>query len=332
LLLEAATTNYLLHSTDVSHAVWLKQNNGGASVPVVTPNYGLAPDGTLAAARVQMKLNGGSTTNDYCRIYQPASVAVGTMYSNSVYVKTIDGSTRTVLLMDDTGGVTSSSPLVNIDGNWKRLSASAVATTTQCNAASIWLFGSQGTSDSVDILVWGGQLEPSMMPTSLLPTDNSSISRSIENASVSLSSGNVFTNLNGSVYVEAYSGSGSGSRVLLQMTSAPALGENVSLTYNPDTELCVMSYQVGVTETIYYSQATHVSKNDTVKCVVSIEKGNVHMAINGAIVPVDNAGGFPSNLDTLTLMPSTVSGGHVKRLSVYPRKLTDDELLALTLL
>src|SRR6056297_2388196 len=61
-LLKWAPHNLLTYSEDFTNAAWAKVNAGVGSLPVVTANAGIAPDGTSTADRVQFDLNGGTTS------------------------------------------------------------------------------------------------------------------------------------------------------------------------------------------------------------------------------------------------------------------------------
>lgn len=151
--------NALVQTEVFSNAAWAKTNTGTASAPTVTDNFGLAPDGTTTAARVQMALNGGVTTSDYCVLYQPTPVQNAGKYSTGFWLKTNDGTTKNVIYRDDISAP-SNSPVLSVTGTWQFFSFLNVASTnTNAHACKLWLRGGLGTADSADLLIWHPQYE-----------------------------------------------------------------------------------------------------------------------------------------------------------------------------
>jgi hypothetical protein len=72
---QRAATNVILWSDDFTNAAWIKLGGGTGSVPVVTPNDAIAPDGTLTADRVDFALNGGTTLSDDSKLSQSQTIA-----------------------------------------------------------------------------------------------------------------------------------------------------------------------------------------------------------------------------------------------------------------
>lgn len=326
LLIEEARTNLLFYSNDISNAAWIKVNNGLASLPTVTANYGIAPDGTTTATRVQLKLNGGSTNNDYCRVYQPVPITSGTAYANSIYVRTTDGSTKTVQFRDDFSGITPIQNLIAINGNWTRISASATSTGTTCNAGSIWLRGGNNTSDNADILVWGGQLEAGAFATTLIPTTSSSVFRAAESATVSI--GSWFNPVQGSLYAEADS------------SVTPTSPSMVAIDDGTTTQRLGIYFGVSGTNagsyyrnsgTSYISGVVNVNPGNYIKASFGMASGNFTTVINGTITTAANGGVVPTGSTRLVIGGGdNPLNGHVKRIAYYPIKLSDQELLSLT--
>lgn len=155
----AARVNFLTQTEALSNAAWSKGGAGTASAPVVTDNFGVAPDGTTTAARVQMALNGGTTTSDYSTIHQSTTIQNGGNYSHGVWLKTNDGTTKVVLYRDDVGtpGVQN---LLTVTGTWQFFSQQNLTMTTgSSNTVKLWLRGTLGTADSADLLMWHPQFE-----------------------------------------------------------------------------------------------------------------------------------------------------------------------------
>lgn len=167
-------TNLLVRSQEFDNASWLKTNGGVGSVPVVTPNYGEAPDGTITADLVQFKLGGGVTNTDQSNLSQAIVSQVGRQYAFALWVKTADGTTKTMLLEAASGA----GGLVTITGTWQRFTAAWTAGSTFGNPFLRLRGGTSQTSDTADVLVWGGQLEPdAVIASQYIPTVASSVTQ-----------------------------------------------------------------------------------------------------------------------------------------------------------
>jgi hypothetical protein len=94
---QRAATNVILWSDDFTNAAWVKQGGGTGSVPVVTPNDAIAPDGTLTADRVDFALNGG-TSADRTKAKLSQTQTIASPNTSSVWLKTVDGSTKILRL------------------------------------------------------------------------------------------------------------------------------------------------------------------------------------------------------------------------------------------
>jgi phage-related protein len=156
-------TNYLLWSQDFTNAAWLKIGGGTGSLPVVTGNYGYAPDGTLTADRIQFALGAGNTINDYCLVRQSlaATAPTGAMAgARSFWVKSNTGTTQYVEIHT----ASSESAEFAIGTTWQQIFFNEV----QPFAVYAGI-GKRGTTSlttpNADILVWQAQCETAAAPT-----------------------------------------------------------------------------------------------------------------------------------------------------------------------
>lgn len=159
--------NMLTRSNDFTNVAWTASGTGPStyqgtgSAAVRTANYGLAPDGTMTACRLQLNLNGGVGVANRSGIYISRTVSLVPMVS-SIYLKPLDSTTKAQL----EGSATcfpamGSNPVVTTvteegDG-WYRISATATATLTT-GEVRIQINGA-GTIDTLDCLIWHCQLE-----------------------------------------------------------------------------------------------------------------------------------------------------------------------------
>lgn len=145
--------NLLTWSEQFNNAAWLKQANGTGVIPVVTPNFDLAPDGTSTADRIVFDL-GATPASAYSRVGQFNLTTNTSIRSKSIWLKTTDGSTKTIYFQ----GPQTSNTVLTVTGVWTRFSVSD--STPTVSAYSQMQFGLDSTtSTTASILAWGAQVE-----------------------------------------------------------------------------------------------------------------------------------------------------------------------------
>ena len=210
LLLEPQRTNLLLRSEEFDNASWVKLGQGTGSVPIVTPNYAISPDGTQNASRLQCDLNGGNTTSDRSWLYQSITDVV-VQSTFSLYVKNI--SSETIIFTLNNGS--SDTVFVPADSQWHRL----YSVKTGGAQPRIGLIGGVGASDNADLLIWGSQIEAGSYATSYIPTQGAISTRVAETCSQTPPSG-IIGQTEGTIYFEGSSDTIGGSTNLINFNFA----------------------------------------------------------------------------------------------------------------
>ena len=175
LLLETQRTNLVTHSSDFSDSSWFKLGLGTASTAIVTTDYATSPEGLNNATRLQVDLNGGTTSSDQSLIYDAFAVSSGDN-TRSIYVKSNDGNTYDVYF----GGTLSSYEIKQVTSEWTRIDATRNFASSGTGYLSIGLRGGTGCSDNADILIYGAQVEAGSYSTSYIPTEGSTVTRTAD--------------------------------------------------------------------------------------------------------------------------------------------------------
>lgn len=151
-----APSNLILQSQTFTNASWLKLAAGTGVVPVVTGNYATAPDGTNTASRIQFDL-GATPSSATSRVFQTPSAT--TICINSIWLKTNDGTTKTLYLY---GASTTVGDLITVTPDWQRFSSRSITPPyAQIHFGLSGITGGGGvtTSTTADVLAWGAQVE-----------------------------------------------------------------------------------------------------------------------------------------------------------------------------
>ena len=179
-LIEPSAVNLVINSGNPE--LYIPATVGSASPYVLTLNYAEAPDGTMTAHRLQMTLNGGTTTGDYTRFQStsPTTTAAETEYTQSWFMKSNDTNTYQVGSLIKSQ---SSSDNYEVTPDWQRLSKTRTLATASSNCGLQLRGGTAfGQSDTIDILIWmspkmGQQLEVGSVASSYIKTNGAPAQR-----------------------------------------------------------------------------------------------------------------------------------------------------------
>jgi hypothetical protein len=354
LLVEEARSNLLLRSEEFDSASW-----NVASTPVaVTANTETSPSGNLTADTLA---NTGNANTEY-RIVQ--FVTSSSQICFSVYVKEgthqflqfrtnneASGFVNFDLSSISVSATTATGSILDAGFGWRR--CSAVFAAASITSVQIQLVSGLGAvraevwtpTGTINIYIWGAQLEQGSFPTSYIPTTTSTATRTADNASITGSNFSDFYNHNeGSIFMRyrisqltefipgvtgnttfyifmdtASEGTTSSFNKLQQFASIANMqnrhqvdGVNYSpVGFSPPplnvTNVCGISYKIGTSQIAAYSNSniSFTTAPSTPNNISILKIGN------------DNTNSSPLN-------------GHIAQLIYYPSRLPNDQLITLT--
>lgn len=174
LLIERQATNLVA----TLFAGWSKITGGTGTVPVVTPNYSISPDGASNATRLECS-RGLATDADRSQLLLTVNTGLSNPHPDtiSVWAKSNTGSNQRLYFRNatGTGGTT-----ILVTPVWQRFYFSHPAVANTNLQIQIGLRGISATADlSCDVSLWAaGAFTPDAAVTSTIPTTISSITRS----------------------------------------------------------------------------------------------------------------------------------------------------------
>jgi hypothetical protein len=151
-LVELVPYNLLQYSQAFDNAIWTQANGNGGSAPILTPNYGISPNGTQTAYRIQLTRTSASSSYSY--VYQANSVPSGGTYTFSVWLKSLSGTPLISLSYDGTNYTN----IVTLTTEWQRYEFTTTALSTNLQSGFLLFQSLPTTSLTADFLAYGYQL------------------------------------------------------------------------------------------------------------------------------------------------------------------------------
>ena len=344
LLIEEQRTNLFLYSQEFNNIYWTLDSS------TISANAIAAPDGTTTADRLVG--NNGATGS---AVYRSVVVLSGTTYTFSGFVKS-DGVVNWVQLVatgatvasparvwfnistgavgTNNGGFTN--PSIRAFGNgWYRVTATYTTTSTSSalyfansDADNVNTFAGNGVNGAY---FWGAQLEAGSFATSYIPTVASQVTRSADLASVNTLSP-WFNATEGTLYVEA---SAFVNVTTVFAYSAAAFNDGTQAnrieSFLYDGRWGSRSVVSSVTQADLLQIGSY-SANIPAKSAFAFRQNDFSVSVNGLTPLTDTAGNLPtvSQLGVGSRVGASQLNGHIRRITYYPRRLSNAELQALT--
>ena len=333
LLLEKQSTNVCLYSEQIDNASWDKVNGSGGTAPVVTANYGISPDGTQNADRVQLART--TAAGSYSYVYQTITLSASATYTVSVYLKSLSGTPTISIALDGVGY----DHVVTMTTEWARYEVEIVAGGSFDRAQLLLYQAVASTSLTADFLAWGFQVEQSSYPTSYIPSTSSSATRVADacfktgiSSLIGQTEGVLFADVNWNVQAE------SGSPVVGILT----LNNNVANLDN-----CIIlgiERQTGGTNRVYCfvqnSGSTQAAlfgssiSSGRYKIALAYKANDFVLYVNGVQIATDTSGTVPTTSEVLLGIrfqgDSVNLNDTINESVIFKTRLTNAELASLT--
>lgn len=348
LLIEEQRTNLLTYSEDFGNVIWNKSSNC-----TVTPNDATSPDGTTTADRIVI-----SAANTISGPYNIVGTVSG-LHTQSWYVKQA-ATVRYVQLLWTSSGVSSDyanfdlqtgtltagtysgANIQNVGNGWYRISLTSTLAAvsggcwiTAINTSTALRGASYPGTGAESFFAWGVQVEAGAFPTSYIPTVATQETRNADAASMTGTNFSSWYNAGeGTLYAEALKNSNmTPSLTVLYDINA---GANVPLAFNAYGETSTT-----LRSRTFYSanQAQYdftIVLGSLFKLAYAAQTDSFAASFNGSTATTDTSGSLPPGMTRFDIGYTSRSpvltywNGHIRKISYYPKRLTNANLQALT--
>jgi hypothetical protein len=332
LLIEESRTNLLTYSEQFDQSAWVRLTGGSAPSLTLTPNYSAGPNGVSGSAfRLQASISGVDSSS-YAIVQQ--QVAGTQNETGSLYLKSNTGSNQTVYFRSVANDQTNT---VIATTEWTRVSQ--YATVNLDPTVSVGVRGSATGASSIDISIWGAQLEAGAFPTSYIPTSGSTVTRAADVASITGTNFSSWYNQSeGSFFLHERNSYGSFLNLRFELNQNSSPNSNAiafAVTYGNGTRMS--SRDSNATGSVDKTLVNVWTQGGSHKYAYGLEENNFSV-VSGVNSATDTSGTFPPNLDSLSFGANARStslsnnGGtfSISRLTYYPYRLADATLQEIT--
>jgi hypothetical protein len=357
LLVEEQRTNLVLRSEEFDNASWPLF---GTTLPTVTANASVAPDGTTTADLWTRSITGAGFISQ-----APVKAASAIQYTFSVFVKQSVGnfcalrcqgiypnkvdvvfnlSSGTISAAATVAGGTFTGPSASITpypNGWYRLTVTATSDTAtyyQCcasfNSNGVVIDGTDSVSTSAGLL-WGAQLEAGAFPTSYIPTTTAAATRSADVASITGANFSPWYRQDaGTMFAEYIGANPNVNRGVWALTVDTSNVDNIIDCFNGGVSPVFRVNSSGAPQ-VYMFNGT-VKPETSNKVAAAFAQNNFARSLNGVEAELDTAGTMPAttpillNIGSINAYGVVPLSGTIKRLTYWPQRLPNTTLQKIT--
>lgn len=321
LLLENEAQNLITYSEDFSQ--WTNYSQGTGSSVIITQNNSISPDGQNNGTRIQCALNSGNTTSD--RSYIKLGGFSGTPFdcTKSLYVKNNLNVEQTFFI-----GVNSVADRVTlqVSNEWQRLSVEGGVLNTEFR---IGIIGDSLNSDSIDIDIFGCQLETGNLSSYIKSNTGSPTTRQKDQC-YDAGNSDLFNITEGSYFIDIKPFSNS-SFYNISLSDGSANNRISWQFQNNNTQVRV---RIVSGSTPVMNEPESVNFGSRNKLCLTFKDNEFKTYINGSLVNTQTSGNIPTSLDRLSFAVYNATGnffeGEVYSVKIYDYLLTETQAIELT--
>ncbi len=315
LLLEPQRTNAIIFSEQFNNANWTKSGNGVGSAPVITANAAISPDGYQNADKIDLALNGGTSSSDWSWVFQTYTVTANQPQAVSIYLKAATAG--------DVGKKIRVGIISYIEHtlttNWTRVELIQTVGSTGAYSVGFRLRGSEVTANSVSFFAYGAQLEQNApYVSSYIPTLSASVTRVLDS---NLDFSALVNNTSFTFFLEASFAFADGNFFDARVLTA---GGNYLGFYNGFVSI----YNLGAGTTVFGSP---LAANTNHKVLFKYDGANAKFYRNGTLLRSVAATSVGTFVDGL-IYNADQEGLKIKQFLYFPTALTDAQCVELTTL
>jgi len=344
LLVEEARTNLVTYSEDFSNAAWPKTNVS------VTSDAAVSPDG---AANADFLIEGVSTSQHLLRRINSPEFTPDQIYSYSVFAKrngrdiqlllfktSTFASAKFNLTSGEVDSVSAGSAEIKDFGNgWYKCSVTGTCPSGASGGSFVDVslldgsFSTSYTGDGVSgAYIYGAQLEAGAFPTSYIPTDAATATRSADVASIPVADFGFHPNSKGTLFVEVKTPEVdqiiAGVAYFNSTSFQNSAGFSKANSGNTQAGGRYLFAAFGGGNTIL--DVTDANTGNFVKLAGVFGDGMLAVADGGAVLSGTEQTPVPTHLRMGGRDNGYQSRCHIKSINYYPRRLTNAQLEALT--
>lgn len=325
LLIEGQKTNIQPGSNNMSGTAF---SNAGAGTGTATQTGAICPDGTISTRQTN------SGTSNYARqglLYQIGTVADGSTWTASVYIKRAVGNPQVRLALQEAAGdfTTYGAQNFNVTDEWRRVALTATKA-ADGNPTRVIMGVLNGVAgDAVDVCFF--QMEEGTYPTSYIPTDAAAVTRASDNVSTL----NVeWLDASKGTFIAQYNAKGIYNNATPFAASADSGLTNAVFVISEGTSGGLSGFVTTTSGTGGRIVGAASGFPSFSKVGISYPLANTRMAIDGTLY-AGTSHSPPVALNRLTLGNGTTSlsrflNGTLAFVAYYPQPLTASELQRLT--